>query len=371
MTGNVFSREDDVIRGAKRVLRSRTLDIQTMNSEYKSLLCEYEKLVRQSKRLLRMGDRMQRALSTVNEELLVREQTYRGIFENAIEGIYRADAKGTLLEVNNALTAMLGYDDSAHFLNAVSDVGQIFHNDHAYHQYRTTLQSEHVVKGMQAKLRRVDDTTIWVEINAGAIHSQSDETGDVSGVVGVIADITDRRQMMHEMCRLARTDSLTGLWNRGYFVEQAAQEMLRCRRSARSLALLLIDVDFFKKINDQHGHDIGDRVLVGISDLLRESLRDVDIIARFGGEEFVVLLPDTCLHAANIAAERVRNAIASHNFAHDQERSISATVSIGVAAFDSPKIDLDMMIKQADTAMYAAKRKGRDRVASCLYDVAN
>ena len=369
MNGNVFSREENVILGARALFDARSAD-NSLEEGYKDLLSEYERLVRQSKRLLKMGDRMQLALAKLNKELAVREQTYRGIFENAIEGIYRTDAQGDLLEVNEALAVMLGYENPAQLLENATGIKSIFCNDNAYRQYKSVIGKDHMVKGMQAKLKRVDGTITWVEINAGIIQPECSDTDSCSGVVGVIVDITEPRQMMREMCRLARTDSLTGLWNRGHFVEQAVQEIARCKRSKRCLSLLLIDVDFFKRINDQYGHDVGDKVLVGIADTLRETLRDIDIVARFGGEEFVILLPDTKLEAAKIAAERVRNAIGEQDFSYDRHRSITTTVSIGVTSFDNYESDLDAMLKRADTAMYVAKRKGRNRVESCLLDIA-
>ena len=370
MKENVFNREAEVIRNARSALTKGTLQGENAEQTYSDLLSEYEKLVRQSKRLLKMGDRMQNALSSLNEELQLREQTFRGIFENATEGIYRTDGEGTILEANSALAHMLGYPCTDSLLCRIPEISSIFSNPHMLAQYRTSLLNERVVRGMQAKLRCADGETVWAEVNAGAIETQCIEGKQDSGVVGVIADITERKRMMREMCRLARTDCLTGLWNRGYFVELAAQEIVRCRRFGSNLSLLLVDVDYFKRVNDRFGHDAGDRVLTGVAETLRSTLREVDVVARFGGEEFVVMLPDTELDAAYKAATRVCNVMRQQNFAEKGESSLAVTVSIGVTAYQGSETTLDILLKQADLAMYSAKHKGRDRVERCSLEQA-
>lgn len=368
MRENVFTREHEVIQNAHDVLCQKETSTEDVRQNYQELLVEYEKLVRQSQRLLKMGDRMQHTLSKLNAELSVSEQRFRGIFENATEGIYRTDAEGTLLEVNTALATMLGYDSSSDMLSRVPEVGSMFYHLRAFGQYDNVLRKKSVVKTMQAKLCRVDGSTLWTEINAGVIEDQSEEGSQLSGVVGVIADITERKRMMREMCRLARTDSLTGLWNRGYFIELASREIARCKRSVRNLSILLVDVDYFKKVNDHYGHDTGDKVLVGVADAMRNSLREIDIVARFGGEEFVVLLPDTSIQSAHKVAQRVCNSIREQDFLDDRRRKITITVSIGVTSYQNALSDLDLMLKRADIAMYSAKKNGRNRVEECLFN---
>ena len=368
MRENVFIREHEVIQNAHNVLRQKETSTEDAKQNYQELLVEYEKLVRQSQRLLKMGDRMQHTLTKLNAELSVSEQRFRGIFENATEGIYRTDADGKLLEVNTALATMLGYTSSTDLLSSVPEVGSMFYHLRAFTQYDSVLRKKMVVKTMQAKLCRIDGSTLWTEINAGVIEEQSEEGSQIAGIVGVIADITERKRMMREMCRLARTDSLTGLWNRGYFIELASREIARCKRSVRNFSILLVDVDYFKKVNDRYGHDTGDKVLVGVAAAMRESLREVDIVARFGGEEFVVLLPDTSIKDAHNVAQRVCCAIREQDFLDDQRRAIKVTVSIGVTSYQNALNDLDLMLKRADIAMYSAKKNGRNRVEQCLFD---
>ncbi len=156
-------------------------------------------------------------------------------------------------------------------------------------------------------------------------------------------------------------DPLTGLFNRRYLTETLQREHARAARSGAPLALVLMDVDHFKQINDESGHESGDRVLQGLGALLAELSRNADVACRFGGEEFVVLLPDATGAAAAARAEQWRAAIAQRNFG-GEERELRVTASIGVAAFPAHAATPDELLRIADVALYQAKREGRNRV---------
>ncbi len=166
--------------------------------------------------------------------------------------------------------------------------------------------------------------------------------------------------LMAEQERLAAIDSLTGLRNRRAFQQMIAVEISRASRYGTPLGLLLMDVDHFKQINDSYGHAGGDRVLSALGALLRERLRTPDIPARWGGEEFVVALPNTDLAGAALAAERLRAAVAEAGIRHGSA-DIPVTISIGVSALDGGET-LEALTERADQAMYAAKVKGRNCV---------
>lgn len=164
--------------------------------------------------------------------------------------------------------------------------------------------------------------------------------------------------------KLATVDGMTGLLNRQRFLELAEMEFERSQRYGRPLSMLMIDIDLFKLVNDQHGHDIGDKVILDIAKLCRSISREIDLVARLGGEEFVILLPETSLLNAAALAERLRMA-AQENRVSLPESNLAVTVSIGVAQC-LPAIELAEMMKHADMALYAAKRAGRNRV--CMHD---
>jgi diguanylate cyclase (GGDEF)-like protein len=162
----------------------------------------------------------------------------------------------------------------------------------------------------------------------------------------------------------ATHDGLTGLFNRSHFLVLAESEWERAQRYARPLSMLILDLDFFKSINDGYGHDTGDRMLMQVAQACRDCTRGADIVGRLGGEEFAVLLPETRVEDAFILAERLRRAVAELRIAH-QEGEVTVTVSIGVAeaGWDT---GIPSLIKQADLALYASKHAGRNRVS--VYD---
>lgn len=172
----------------------------------------------------------------------------------------------------------------------------------------------------------------------------------------------ERARLFQEVQSLALTDPLTGLHNRHALFELSRMEFSRAKRLNRPISCMMLDLDHFKQVNDNYGHQIGDYVLQEFAQRCRNAVREIDLIGRYGGEELVIILPETDLPTALQIAERTRNAIAEIPIrVPDQE--ISVTVSIGVATKDENTEDLETLIARADQAMYIAKHKGRDRVA--------
>lgn len=162
---------------------------------------------------------------------------------------------------------------------------------------------------------------------------------------------------------LATTDDLTGAWNRRYLLDMLDRECRRTARTGAGLAVVMVDVDHFKHVNDTHGHPFGDRVLREVARLMQEEARDVDLVARYGGEEFMILMPETDARAAATAGERLRRRIADHPVREDG-RTVTVTVSVGVADLDET-LDPTDLLRHVDEALYAAKDRGRNR--TCLW----
>jgi diguanylate cyclase (GGDEF)-like protein len=163
--------------------------------------------------------------------------------------------------------------------------------------------------------------------------------------------------------QMAVTDGLTGLFNRRYFQQALERELSRADRGGGSLALLLLDIDHFKLLNDTYGHAIGDAVLKKISDVLNETLRKGDVLARYGGEEFVVLLPQATYEGAQEFAQRVWNAVGTAKI-HPAGRGHRVTVSVGFALLPDDVDSAEALLEAADRALYFAKETGRDKVAA-------
>jgi diguanylate cyclase (GGDEF)-like protein len=190
-----------------------------------------------------------------------------------------------------------------------------------------------------------------------------DEKRMVSLVANELGGPLQMTALYEDARRLATVDALTGLLNRRAFLDLIERERARSDRHAYPLSVLLLDVDHFKRVNDTRGHAAGDAVLQGVARVLEKVARRSDVVARWGGEEFVVALPQTSEAGARIAAERARRALAEAIHPVPGGEPLRVTASIGVASADAPwKVDL--LVASADEAMYAAKARGRNRVES-------
>ena len=192
--------------------------------------------------------------------------------------------------------------------------------------------------------------------------------GEVEGVCITVVDSTDSHlyQMMlqealREVEENSRRDAMTGLYGRQYFMEQAKKEFSRAKRYNTSFSILLIDLDHFKNINDTYGHLAGDEVLQSFAERMSATLRNVDLAGRYGGEEFVLLLPSTDLEGAATVAERIR-AVAADYKVPTSSGELPISCSVGVAQFSQTDSDLNGLLERADKALYVAKNEGRNQV---------
>ena len=284
------------------------------------------------------------------------EARYRRIIETAQEGVWQIDADHCTTFVNARMAEMLGY--------AVEEMqGKSIFAFVDEAQWNTAMS--HEVGQHDLKFRRKDGGELWAMISTNSIR---DGQGGFAGVLAMVADITDRKRMEETLRRLATQDSLTGLFNRRYFFAVAKREFQRSQRYGHSLALLLLDIDYFKRINDAYGHRAGDQVLRTIAEIMRGGLRQVDIPCRYGGEEFVMLLPETPLDTAIAVAQRLGATLAETPIP-TEKGPLPVTVSIGVAGMTNGEgLTLDLLLERADQAMYAAKQAGRNRVQVWLSD---
>lgn len=198
-----------------------------------------------------------------------------------------------------------------------------------------------------------------------SISPVKNKSGEITHFIGIKDDITERKRLEEQLQKLANTDPLTELYNRRVFLEQLTQEAIRIKNYQNlSSAVLMIDLDFFKNINDSYGHSTGDEVLRRFADIMRKNCRSSDLAARLGGEEFAVLLSGADKKEAMVAAERLRQQIAEMVIPH-KKGLVRVTISIGAAPLLADDIGGDHVLKCADAALYQAKAKGRNQ--SCWF----
>ncbi len=228
-------------------------------------------------------------------------------------------------------------------------------------------QAHEIIQGIQAlplDQRKIVAPYVVPEMN---IHT-GDEIQDLAESFSEMAGtLESTRRLLTETTRrleeMATTDELTGLYNRRHVMEELKAEFSRSMRFGLPLSCLAIDLDFFKEVNDRYGHLAGDEALRQISDLFQRNFREPDILARSGGEEFLVILPQTDIQGALAKAELLRKQVEQHAFTVDQETTIQMTISIGAATYPDERIhNIDHLLKVADDALYRSKETGRNRV---------
>ncbi|MCC6134197.1 MAG: diguanylate cyclase [Candidatus Contendobacter sp.] len=289
-----------------------------------------------------------------------REATLHSITEAAQDAIVMMSPSGLISFWNPAAEHIFGYtQDEALGLNLHQLLVPDRYHD-AFHKafpiFQRTGQGNAVGKTLGLHALRKDGVEIAVAISLSAVNIQ-----DEWHAVGILRDETERKAQELELRRLATTDPLTGLANRRHFLTQVERELDRFKRYAQPAALLMLDLDHFKQVNDTYGHALGDAVLKHFAVITGQALRKIDLLGRLGGEEFAALLPDTTLIGAYPLAERLRGII-MESPVETTAGSIGFTVSIGVALFTPDDQDANAILIRADRALYRAKNRGRNRV---------
>ena len=210
-------------------------------------------------------------------------------------------------------------------------------------------------------IRSGDDRALSIRLADGGVVQFRCKALPDGGRLLTYSNVSELAEQAEALERLACVDGLTGLNNRRHFLALAQSEWSRFRRYGRPLALLMIDIDLFKSVNDQYGHDAGDAVIKAVAEILQRHKRTSDIAGRLGGEEFALILPEATLDSAVVAGERLRQLVAERVIAVESGR-VSVTISIGASACDGATNGFDELLKRADVALYEAKRAGRNRV---------
>lgn len=302
---------------------------------------------------------------TPRHQLAVALETSRrrfvAVVDSAHDAIVTANVDGRIEMMNRAARRMFGLDDSVigQPLDVLIPEGdRVRHRRHFIAFRDGPVASRTMQERATVRARRSDGSEFPAEVTIAKI-----DLGTSMELTAVLRDVSERVRLIEELRVAAATDTLTGIANRRRIDEAVRAELLRCERFGHAMSVLLVDIDRFKCINDAWGHAAGDETLRGLSARMGGILREVDMIGRWGGDELLVVLPETRLDGALTVAEALRRAAGGWALEREPGRWIRATVSIGVAAW-RPGDDAAQLVQRADAAMYRAKREGRDRVSS-------
>lgn len=290
------------------------------------------------------------------------EERFRSYYDLGLIGMAITALDKSWVQFNDRLCEILGYPRPE---LAAKTWAEITHPDDlvaAVEQFDCVLAGEIDGYTLDKRFIRRDGGVVYTVISVRCVRLPS---GAPDYLVVIVQDITERKVLELELRRLATTDPLTDLANRRHFLAQLALEVNRLQRYSNPAALLMIDIDHFKRVNDRYGHAIGDSVLRHFAATARQVLRKVDLLGRLGGEEFAVLLPGTDPEGAQQLAERLRQTIASSP-ARTAVGSIGITVSIGITLFAPTDLTADAVLIRADRALYRAKSQGRNRLETDL-----
>ncbi|MBF0462119.1 MAG: diguanylate cyclase [Magnetococcales bacterium] len=300
--------------------------------------------------LSRMGvsfNRMTEELSRIHSGLQEERDKLTTIIVSAQEGIVVTDRQGEVVLINPAAERLLQKSSEQikqeGFLQLLDDPDYVrAHLERSGVDMPTTFVYQNRVLNVYANTLRTPD-------------------GVLIGKAALLRDITEEKQLEKQLRNLSNTDALTGLYNRRRLDEILVDEFGRARRYQQNLAVLMLDVDHFKRFNDEHGHDQGDRVLQAVAKVMQHSCREVDFPCRYGGEEFCFILPNTALGGAKRMAERLRSSVEAMRV-----DGLQVTASVGVAVYPLVGQSPEALQKAADEALYQAKRAGRNRYQVAL-----
>lgn len=280
------------------------------------------------------------------------------LFKHVRDGVVLVDRHKRIVAVNPAVQEILGWDPSDlvgkmtcdQFFGCRDVKGCPFALD------RCPAESAGVRQGIfhEATLPVAGggSRTVWLSCSPVPALSEGSPA-----VMIIVRDITEKKRAEEELRQLAIRDGLTGLYNYRHFMKQLIEELYRSQRYSHPLSLLMIDIDDFKKYNDIHGHLEGDKLLVKMARIFTASTRAIDIVSRYGGEEFAIILPETTKARAYPVAEKLRKSV-------QQVLPHGPTISIGLAAYPEDASNVEGLIQKADRSLYRAKSEGKDRVCA-------
>jgi len=287
----------------------------------------------------------------IEESLRISQQEFESLFYNSPEALVYLDEKSNILNLNPRFAELFGYTLEEVKGRDINE-GFIHPPDKIEEGMKLTTKRSKGHFNFETIRKKKDDTLFPVSISATPLLID----GQFKGEIGLYIDITERKQLEEKLEKLARTDTLTGSFSRGYGLDLLDRQMKLSHRSKSPLLLAFLDIDKFKPINDTYGHDEGDLVLKEVANLFKSSLREIDIICRMGGDEFLLIFPDNSLKDASQIKERLNKNLVELN--QTLKKPYTIGLSIGFSEYDpATPLAMDELIRVADQRMYEEKRK--------------
>ena len=293
----------------------------------------------------------------LNHALTLSEEKYRSIFDNLVTGIYQITTQGAIVSVNPAMARMLGYDAPEEMKAGIADnVLQLYAEPEQRQRHINLMNKQKTVDHFEAEFFCKNRSVIWVEINSCVIY---DDKGDLLYIEGTCINITARKNAEQELLKMAYHDTLTGLPNRAHLNVRLEDELGKARRNKATGAVLFIDMDDLKMVNDNFGHTCGDNVIVLAGEYIAQAFSPDTFVARMGGDEFIVILAgESRRDFIALQAEKLVKVLQREYALCDQSFHMSA--SVGVTLYPDDADSVEEILKSADSAMYAAKAAGRN-----------
>lgn len=292
-----------------------------------------------------------RQLQETLGKLTIQEEKYRGIFENAAEGIFVSTKEGRLVEANKAMATIFGFDDANELREFTDDHGikMLYLDPKERKSVVMAIFAYGGVSNQDIRVTRKDGKTFWARLNATPVKD-----GDRDLIEGMLQDVTREKEAEQSLIFRATRDALTGLPNRYLFEDRFSHALAGAKRHDRKIALLFIDLNDFKLVNDSHGHHVGDALLKSLSERLRARIRESDTCARLGGDEFAVILEDVGDKEEIARTAMEMKEIMTRPYNHE-DRKVTIGTSIGIAVYPDDTQSQESLIQLADKAMYLSK----------------
>lgn len=292
--------------------------------------------------------------SAMEQRLRETDEQFQRMMHTMQDVFYRTDAEGITRYVCPAVKDVLGFTASEIIGRPAAD---FYPNPQDRDNLKKAILEHGFVRDFPGQMQRKDGRIIDISISSTVIL---DEEGKYAGIEGIWRDITERRQLERELERLATTDELTGIANRRQILQQLDHAHKRFIRLHHPLVVFILDLDFFKRVNDQYGHVAGDVLLKEFISRVRQQIREIDYLGRLGGEEFLVILDETSQDTAEQIGQRILQAVRQTPFNIAPDVSVNVTVSIGATCASRVDTSITQLLEHADRALYSAKDNGRN-----------